>query len=208
MDFFSLTGNHERKPTNQDNPMKVDVKEIQKTLEEYDFQVKVQERTEEVPIDQLFIYLGEDEQNRPLVLHLRIFKQHFQHEPTDNPETEVSFHELHFLNFFIALPFSVKEESFGELARLVLMINKVCAIPAFGLSEVDKMVYYQCTHLCEEEEMNPDLLLTMIALIMQQIETQLQTFEEVSTGKKTLKSVIEEANKLIQSFEDKEQSQS
>lgn len=182
--------------------MKLDVRDIQKTLESYDFQVKLQEKNEEVPIDQLFIYLGEDDQDRPLILHLRLFKQRFQQEANGKPENEVSFQELYFINFFIALPFAVEEKMFGDLARLVLMINKVCAIPAFGLSEVDKIVYYQCTHLCEEDEMNPDLLLTMIALIMQQIETQLKTFESVSSGQESLKSVIEEANRLMQSLGD------
>lgn len=187
--------------------MKLDVKEIQKILESYEFQVKVQEKSAEVPIDQIFIYLGEDEQDRPMVLHLRLFKQRFQHDAGEKSENEVSFHELHFLNFFIALPFTVEEKIFGDISRLILMINKICAIPAFGLSEADKIVYYQCTHLCEEDEMNPDLLLTMIALIMQQIETQLKTFESVATGEKSLTTVIEEANRLIQSLEKNEPTQ-
>lgn len=172
---------------------------LKNTLESYGFSVTEIARSEKIPYDTLFIGLGEDYKSRPWILNIRLFEQDY--DMGGEPLAEGTPTKLYFLNFFITLPFTVFDPAFADLSRLILMLNKIIPVPGFGMSEMDKVVYYQYTYPSIDGKLDPNLLLSMIAFIIHYINTHVETFEEVATRVKSLKTVLEESEKIVEKLD-------
>lgn len=178
--------------------MKISLENLKNFLNKYDFQTTEQAASETLPYDQLFVFLGEDEQERPWVLNLRIFDQNAV-EAGKEAGKETGINML-FLNFFIALPFSVQTETFPDISRLILLVNKLLPLPGFCLSEIDKLVYYHYTYPSLNGEIDPETILTLIGIIIHLLNTHMETFEKVGRKEKTLGQIFSEAKQFVQSL--------
>lgn len=173
---------------------------IAKLLETYQFEFTKQESTEEIPFEQLLVLLGEIDEERPLILHIRLFGDiplvGEEEGAEEDPETAWA-KQLGFINFFIALPLTIQEDRVIDTGRVALMLNKVLPMPGFGVSEVDRAVFYQYTSLIKSHTLDTDLLLGILAMIVHLIDTHLPTFQEIAEGKKTFEELISEGEDIL-----------
>lgn len=179
-----------------DAPITLD--HIAKLLQSYEFEFTKQEASEEIPFEQILVFLGEIDEEHPLILHIRLLNDLAMNggaAPLDeDPESQWA-KQLAFLHFFISLPIVLPKERLIDAGRLVLMINKVLPLPGFGLSEVDRIVFYQYTFLIKSHTVDSDLLLGILAMIVHLIDTNLPTFQEIANNK-TFEQLIEESRDL------------
>ena len=120
----------------------------------------------------LLVSLGKDQKDRDQIL-------------------EISTDDDGVMRFFTVLPFEVKEEVFDDMARLVLMINKVALLPCFGMSETDKCVTFHTVHF----DVTPDRLLFIISSIIYLFEIFSQKCEEIANGSINLAKMLELVSK-------------
>lgn len=169
--------------------MKLDLETLKDALESYDFQCAIQPPKDEFPIGQLFVNIGKDDKDRPWLLQLRIYHESLEESGEGN--------ELYFLNLFLGLPFQVEESQFGDLARLCLMLNKISAVPAFGMSENDKVCYFNYTLLFKDATIDEDLLLATLGMVIYLLQNFSPSFESVGCEGKSLEQVLKEAEEIV-----------
>ncbi len=177
---------------------------IAKLLQNYDFEFTKQESSEEIPFEQLLVFLGEVDEEHPLILHIRLFNDlplMEESEEVDDEELKWA-KQLAFLHFFIALPVVIPEERLVDAGRLALMVNKVLPMPGFGLSEIDRVAFYQYTSLIKSHTVDSDLLLGILAMIVHLIDTHLPSFQEIAEENKTFEQLIEEARQFDEDEEE------
>lgn len=169
--------------------------ELKKVLDTYAFTYTEIPRSDKIPCDTFFVGLGEDYQKRPLILNIRLFDQAAESPPDGAPK------KLYFLNFFVTYPFGVHQPAFPDISRLILLLNKILPLPGFGLSEMDRVVFYHYTQLSTNGKVDPDFILSMIALIIHYVNVHAKTFEAVASREKTFTQVLEEASHSVDSLE-------
>lgn len=169
---------------------------LKATLDQYGFTHTDMPKSAQLPFDQLFISLGADDKERPWILNLRLFEQGFEGDVSTLAEGTPT--RMLFLNFLVTFPFSVVESAFGDISRLILMLNKILPVPGFGLSEPDHVVYYQYTLVSVDGKLDTDGFLTLIGLIVHYMQTHQQTLEEVATLEKSLQTVLIESAEAVE----------
>lgn len=87
------------------------------------------EAADELPT--LLISLGDDDEHRPRVLHVRII-------PLDEEESDAT----RFVELYVPLPFEVPDEKLSELREALSIVNEHLAIGHFGLMR-DGSLYYR-----------------------------------------------------------------
>jgi hypothetical protein len=160
---------------------------FKKLLDNYAFTYTDIPRSDKLPCDSFFVALGEDYQKRPLILNIRIFEQ-------ESPQEG----KFIFLNYLITYPFGVHQPAFPDIARLILTLNKILPVPGFGLSEMDRMIFYHYTQLSVNGKIDPEVILAQIAMIVHYVNVHAKAFEAVATRQKTLQQVLEEASAKIE----------
>ncbi len=166
--------------------------ELKKLLDTYAFTYTDVPRSDKLPCDTFFVALGEDYQKRPLLLNIRIFEQEAPKADGDGADKFV------FLNYLITYPFGVHQPAFPDIARLILMLNKILPVPGFGLSEMDRMVFYHYTQFTVNGKIDPDAILAQIAMIVHYVNLHTKAFEALATREKTLEQVLAEAAAKIE----------
>lgn len=182
--------------------MELTLANLKKTLEHHGFSISDIPRNDKLPYDTLFVGLGDDFKGRPLILNIRLFEQAYEGDGTSLADGTPT--KMYFLNFLVTLPFIIFDPAYPDLSRLILMLNKVLPVPGFGMSEMDKMVYYQYTYPSINGKIDSDLILTFLALIIHYVNLHGPTFEDVGTRVKSLKTVLEESAKVVDELQNKE----
>ena len=158
---------------------------IAKTLEADDFAVYLNEKSEEVPFDQLFISLGEDEQKRPFVLQML-----FVNDLTNIMELEEKEEDAALLQHFLTFPFTASPITVPELSKLVLMLNRIIPIGAFGLDINQGTLYFQYVLASKDREVNKTVILETVSMIGMFVMEFAKKLEAVATGEKCAQEII------------------
>ncbi|MCB1136382.1 MAG: hypothetical protein KDK78_08950 [Chlamydiia bacterium] len=167
--------------------MELTLESIKDTLERYEFKISTVPKTETLPFDQAFVFLGRDETGRDWVLHLRLFEG--QIPASDGGKAQ----RMQFLNLFIHLPFRIKQEQYEQVCRLICILNKGVPLPAFGAGEADNTLFYNYTYPSLDGTMDEDVFLTLVGMVVHVLSSHIDSFEPVATGKQSLDEMMGEA---------------
>jgi hypothetical protein len=105
--------------------------------------------------------------------------------------------KAHFMQFFLVFPYDYERESTAELARLLLMFNKSAPFPGFGLSEVDKKIYYKYSLNCERGAIPIALACSIVGMITLYIDSLSPMIKSVALYKRQVHEVMEDALRLV-----------
>lgn len=156
---------------------------VESSLKSYGFEVDFIKKIDALPFDYLDVNIGldEHERKRKLIIKLNTFLN--QEEPQENKligMTEKS--GANFLNLFVAFPFKFKEESVGELSRLLMHFNKTIELPGFGLDEINKMVFFRYSLPLTGVLFQKNLLIGIVGTCMLLVDSLSHQIECVANG--------------------------
>lgn len=124
----------------------------------------------------LSIFLGSDSLKRDLYLQL----------------TLLEMEKKRFCQCFLPFPFNCKKEVFPDLARLILLINKVSPLPGLGLSEIDQMVTFNYLFPYSRHEFF-DFFPLLISKILFIYEVYQPHLENLAAGKISYEELLKQA---------------
>lgn len=163
------------------------LKDVEDFLKKKGIACQKQEKTDEIPFDQLYVPLGADYSKRPLTVQLRII---------ENPTDEGEKGEMHYLlHSFFAFPFKVTKKSLNDTARLTNLLNKVLIMPGLMFSEADEVVAFHHVNSGTTKGISSDVIEFIIMNIVYLVDVFMPTIEDVTQGKKTFDQVVDEAKK-------------
>lgn len=169
--------------------------DIKSLLEKTNFKCEILPASDKIPVDQLIVDLGPDEQDRVRLLVIRTAVQDLSSQDfllgTTSPIRKYQEIQLH-----VVLPFLVNMENIPDTARLILLFNKGIELPGFELSEIDQIVVFRHAFVAPEDDLDERILLSLVGMIQVLLQTFAQTLEAVATGKETLLGVLENARKV------------
>jgi hypothetical protein len=163
---------------------------IQLLLDEWGFRTELAPIAVSVPAQQLTVVLDEID-GLPMTI---FFLGDLLKATLKDSEitTALDEEETDFLQLFIRFPFEPQENSYADLARLILMINWSTPVGSFGLNEVQKQVYYRKVFESQEGETDPGLVADAVSGMQYYAELRLDLLRTVATGAKTLGQVLSE----------------
>lgn len=167
---------------------------IEKFLQTQGFGTAIQPPVEgTVPMEQLLIDLGKDEEGNDLIL--RLFWA--QEIPGLAKESENAT-EPHFLQLYILFPFIAIESATKDLTSLIFSVNATLDMASFGFYEEVRLVYYRYVHVCMGPDTDAEPLLAIIASIQILIQMLLGPIKDIALGRKTLEQVRREAKESVE----------
>ncbi|MDP1834643.1 MAG: hypothetical protein Q8K75_01825 [Chlamydiales bacterium] len=155
---------------------------------------------ESVTYSRIIIDLGKDYKERPLVMELKINSYLLPAELKNADDAEDHLEEEQIFQLLVVLPFLVEPRMIGEVARLLLLLNKPLDLPGFGLDEVTRLTYFRHSLLTKKGHLSPRVMLAMVGTIAFLVESLMPQIELVANGSSTkemlaaLVSQITEAN--------------
>ena len=87
-----------------------------------------------------------------------------------------------FLQFLLIFPFNYIESALDSTARYILLINKTIAYNGFGLSEVEKGIYFKYVLSFPESKLEENLIKGFIGLIRFLYDTYAPNLESIASG--------------------------
>ena len=160
--------------------------EMEDILMEEDFQTLYQPVDEENFYEKLHVSLGEDEKGRQFNIQL-----HFINDVSRAQGGEDEPEDIVLLQMFLLLPYSITDATFMPTARLILMLNRILPLGAFGISEVDGAMYYQNNAGLTDRAMDPDVLVESMRIIGFFVTRFTDLLEEVATGARTFEAAAQ-----------------
>ncbi|MFT4554369.1 MAG: hypothetical protein ACI9S8_003020 [Chlamydiales bacterium] len=146
--------------------------------------------SENLSLEFLNVSFGPDPQGRELNMQISISDQ----DLSKNDEAlgiKDKGTEYHLIRFFMPMPFQIKEETMGEVSRLLLFLNNSLELPGLELFEPYKSINYRYVLLSRGSTIDKRIVLSLVGMIMMFVETLSGTLEEVGSGKLTFTEVIE-----------------
>lgn len=180
--------------------IKLKLKSIKKFLKLQGFICEMHTATEELPLDLLLVYLEDAEEFKGMVLQIRIVRQKLEDED-EIMELREEPGILQHVQFSILLPYEVKREFVGDLARLILLFNRSIDLPGFEFSEMDKMVLYRHTGLYQGGKISEHVLVSIIGNILTSVEVFGGYLEALGAGERTFREIVEEIQKIRETGE-------
>ncbi len=171
--------------------MKVNVHAIQAFLESQKMSCVSIPKSQELPFDQILLPLGVDEQGRDLVLGIKFIEEELS-STQELFSLEKGMSKFFNIQFNYLLPFTIKDEYVGEVARLILLLNHSFGLPGFELSEIDHAIYFRNV-LLVGEEIEEMMVMMVIGNILANVDAFSSSIEAVATGKMSLTDVINAA---------------
>lgn len=141
--------------------------------------------------ERLLVHLGIDTHERERILEITVQEQVLPNQES-NQYTRIQFQVL--------LPFKVIPSTANELAAAVAFINSIIEMPGFEYREIDNAASYRYVYLAHGVP-ESTLLLSIVGLILINIDLYSEPLESVATGKTTLYELLEKANELIKKEE-------
>ncbi|CCB87452.1 MULTISPECIES: hypothetical protein [Parachlamydia] len=142
--------------------------------------------SEEIPFDQLLVFLGNDAKEREKILQITTFKQTMAQESKKKEES------YHLVKFVVNLPFSVEPSAASQTASTLLFINRFLELPGFELGELEDQVFYRYVLFTKGNKVDPLLLFSLIGNVMMIIDLFNGVIESVASGEKTFNDLLEE----------------
>ena len=163
---------------------------IKNALVEWDFNVDLFEISPELPLKQISVFLSDDPQLQVIIYHLSDL---LALDPgTQEAAKQMQDKKTDLLQLFIRLPIEVKEETASDISRLLHMINWSTPIGAFGVNESQKLLYYRHVIECMSDGPQPELVVDVVNGMDLYVKQRFEILQIVSSGEKSLLSVLEE----------------
>lgn len=89
-----------------------------------------------------------------------------------------------------------KQNTLGDMARLLHLLNKELDVPGFGMDEMAGVVFYRLMLPTPKKKIEEDLLLAYVKTAEHVCKMFSTPIEAVSSGKMTLDEILEKAQKL------------
>ncbi len=161
--------------------------DIEQYLEKKGIPSKIQDKSDAVPFEQLFVPIGVDYDERQMALQFRIIEN-----PSDDEERKENHYLLH---TFFAFPFKVDKATVSDTARLTNLLNKVLIIPGLMYSEADEVVAFHHVNSGTLSGIHTDVIEFMIMNVIYLVDVFMKTIKDVTLKEKTFEQVVEEAKK-------------
>lgn len=172
--------------TTTEPPPPSPLSEMEDVLMEEDFQTLLQPVDEENFYEKLHVSLGEDERGRQFNVQI-----HFINDVNRAQGSEDEPEDIVLLQMFLLLPYSITDTTLLPTARLILMLNRILPLGAFGISEVDGAMFYQYNCGLIDRVMDPDVLVESLRMIGFFITKFTDLIEEVATGSRTFEAAAQ-----------------
>ena len=140
-----------------------------------EFTVRIELPTGAVEKEQLFVELPADHAGRARQLELVFL-------PDDDG--------VHFLQYFVALPYAIKQERLGDLARLINRINATSPLIGFGLIEDLPLACFRCVVPCPNRTLDTTILSHTLYVVLYIIDQLGAIVEAVGGGTVTLADAV------------------
>lgn len=141
-------------------------------------------RTEEIPYDNLIVFIGADAQDRPYILNITAQKQIM------DPKKDSGIFRV---QFQLKLPFTIAEFSYNQTSNLVALINRFLELPGLELNEVDREIFYRYVLLVDEKGLNREIILGIAGIIRLILDTHLKSIENVASGTITYDELLKQS---------------
>ena len=103
-----------------------------------------------------------------------------------------------FTHFYVALPFPYEDQAIGELARLLLFLNKGLDFAGWGLDEADRHVYFHYVLHSPKQVETPRLIAGIVGMITLVLDSMADYVELVACGEKSLAELAQEMLSLTE----------
>lgn len=80
------------------------------------------------------------------------------------------------------LPYEMKKEAMGDVARFLHHLNKELDMPGFGMDESAGLLFYRIVIPCLKPEVQEELFDAYLSTLQRAVESVLKGIEEVSKG--------------------------
>lgn len=160
-------------------------------LKKDDFVVHLNEKGPEIPFEQLFVSLGEDAQDRPFILQML-----FVNDLAGIMKLEEKAEDATLLQHFLIFPFIANAMTVPELSKLILMLNRIIPLGAFGLDVNRGTPYYQYILAAPDREINQTVALEAVSMIGMFTMEFASKLEAVASGEKKAQDVIKELEEI------------
>lgn len=175
--------------------LNANLNDIRALLEKTNFKCEILPASDQIPIDQLVVGLGPDEQDRVRYLVIRTAEQDLSSQDTLLGITS-SARRYCEIQFHVVLPFRVNIENIPDTARLILLLNKGMELPGFELSEVDQIVLYRHAFVVPEDDLDERIVLSLVGMVQVLLQAFTQPLEIVATGQQSLQAVLESVRQM------------
>lgn len=96
------------------------------------------------------------------------------------------------LQLLAYLPFEIQNKAFGEVARLLHIINKDIDMPGFGMDEKEKLLFYRAVIPTVEGEIKEELLGNYLDAISFACDSFIFAIGAVASGTKTMEDLTKD----------------
>jgi hypothetical protein len=163
------------------------IRSLAKVLDEADFATFVAAADQENPIDQLFVAIGQDSQSRDIVMSMV-----YINDLSKSMEVQEDEDDAILLQYFVAFPFVAAPQCIGQASSLVLSLNRLLPIGAFGLNVKDGSLYCQYVLALDERQVSEKITLETTSMLSMFCLQFTQQLEAVASGQKTYLQVLGE----------------
>lgn len=171
--------------------MEVTLAGIKEFLKTQSTDVKMEKASQEMPLDHLVLRFGVDERNRPQSMSLYVVEK----ELGSLTAQKKMGTKATFIHLYMELPTHIQDEAVGDIARYILLINKALEFEGFGMSEVDRMIYFRHDLHCSQKQLSDEMLMGLIGYILLIVDTFLPHFERIASGEATFVETVEQVMK-------------
>ena len=164
---------------------------ILKTVADYFFEENfdctlIAENEEET----LLLFLGNDPNERERILKLTHQEQQIKNKDEGN---------FHRFQFFTLLPFEIKPHTIHDLNSTVAFFNASLDLPGFECHEIDNKVAFRYV-LLSDRFPDKKLFLSLVGLILLNVDLLSETFEKVASGKTTFYDLLKVASDTLKNL--------
>ncbi len=156
--------------------------ELENAIQEAGYESRRTLLSEEIPVEQLLVYLGRDDRENYFFLQL-LFSGDLQPYITDDESSSLPL-ENDYLQLYCQLPFKPLPSTFPDLARLLLRINLVLPGGDFGLNEAVPAVYCRQVLPCPGGRVDPLSAAITVQRMAHAIQKHFPTLLAVGSGEK------------------------
>lgn len=160
---------------------------IENILKEEDFATFLMPISEDNLFERLFVSLGQDDKSRDFTLQI-----HFINDVTNALGVDDDPEDAFILQFFLLLPYNIPHNKVNEASRVILTLNRILPVGAFGLSEDDGLAYFQYNLACEERTVSEKVIKEVVSIIGFFSSEFSARIEQVAEGKITREALIQE----------------
>lgn len=162
---------------------------FEKVLTENQLHCAIIAANEENPYGRAIVSLGVDYQERPKLLEVTIQEQ----ETGDSLFSADKNSKKEFLRiqFQFTFPFTILPLASHEVAHFLHFLNRYLELPGFEMSELEDQIFFRYIWMTTKPALVPDLVLSLLGIILLNIDLFTQSIESISEGKKTYSQLLE-----------------